>query len=370
MTDKELLTAAKRLLAIPSIADRPQELRKALNFVKRYIQAVPDVTIEQFEREGKPSLLAYIGGQRPAQFTVILNGHVDVVAARPGQFKPYEQHGKLYGRGALDMKVTALVLTGIFCRLAPQVPYPLGLQLVTDEEVGGTNGTRYQIEQGVDAQFVIAGEFSKPGTVCNQSRGICWLEVDLSGTASHSAYLWNGDNAILQAQRFIAKLLERYPVPKADVWATTVNVASVSTGNDTFNRVPDNAKILLDIRFIADDPVFASEKSLRAFMQILNPDATVTIRQFEPSHYADPDDPSLRQLSDAMQQVTGKPATLIRKHGAADVRHYTARGTTAVVYGLAGEGLHSDTEYVDVASIATYRAVLEHFLQQLPAARS
>ncbi len=365
MDSQALIATAKKLLAIPSTADKPQELHKALELVADIVRAVPGVTIERFERNSKPSFLAYTGKRRPKKFSVLLNGHVDVVAARSEQFEPRERNGKLYGRGALDMKVATLVLTDVFCRAAPVVSYPLALQIVSDEETGGANGTAYQIEQGVAANFVIAGEFSRPNTICNESRGICWLEVTFAGTAAHSAYLWNGHNALLDAQDFVAKLLKHYPVPTDEIWATTVNVASVGSSNATMNRVPDDAKLLLDIRYVADDPVFASKASVLAFAHSLDPKAAVTIRQFEASHYADPNNLALQQLAATLHEVTGQPASFIRKHGAADVRFYSAQGNTAVVYGLAGEGLHGDEEYVELASIPVYQTVLKRFLEQL-----
>ena len=56
---------------------------------------------------------------------------------------------RLYARGAQDMKVSALVQAQVFRELAARLPYPLALQLVADEEVGGRDGTLHQLEQGV-----------------------------------------------------------------------------------------------------------------------------------------------------------------------------------------------------------------------------
>ena len=83
-----------------------------------------------------------------------------MVPASPAQFRPRREGGRLYARGAQDMKVSALVQAQVFRELAGTVPYPLGLQLVTDEEVGGRNGTLHQINQGVGGEFVVIGEHS------------------------------------------------------------------------------------------------------------------------------------------------------------------------------------------------------------------
>lgn len=367
MNEQELIAATKQLIRIQSTADNPQELAKAIALVRGIVGLAPGVTIEEFEDNGKLSFLAYIGKRRPDEFKVLLNGHVDVVAARPEQFRPHIDGDRFYGRGTLDMKTTALVLADIFCRTAPYVAYPLGLQIVSDEEVGGANGTLYQIKQGVRAGFVVAGEFTPPATICNESRGICWLQVDFEGVAAHGAYLWNGHNALLDAQKFVSKLLEYYPIPRNEGWETTVNVASLSTTNSTINRVPDNATLLLDIRYVPGDAIFTSEKSMLAFMSKISsrtqPQAKFTVLEFEPSHFADQKNSLAKKLSDSLRNVTGKPTNFIRKQGAADVRYYAAQGSAAVVFGLSGKGLHGDNEFVEISSIKPYQRALESFLR-------
>src|ERR1700690_3456378 len=139
------LATARELLAIPSTSDRPGELARALDLVLGFVG--PGFTVERFESGGKPSALVYRGGQRP-HFRVMLNAHLDVVPAPPEDFRPREEGSRLYARGAQDMKVSALVQARVFAELAGRLPYPLGLQLVTDEETGGDDGTRGHIWEG------------------------------------------------------------------------------------------------------------------------------------------------------------------------------------------------------------------------------
>jgi succinyl-diaminopimelate desuccinylase len=88
---------------------------------------------------------------------VLFNGHLDVVPGSEEQFRPRRAGPFLYARGAHDMKAAALVLAEVFRDTAHRLPFPLGLQLVTDEEVGGYDGTAHQ---AVDADFVLIGEQS------------------------------------------------------------------------------------------------------------------------------------------------------------------------------------------------------------------
>jgi succinyl-diaminopimelate desuccinylase len=157
MDVEAFLTAACELLAVESTGDRPAELHRALGLVLDFVG--PGFSVEWFESGGKPSALVYRGITRP-RFSLILNAHLDVVPAATRQFQPYRDGDRLYARGAQDMKVSALVQALVFRELAGSLPYPLGLQLVTDEESGGRDGTLLQLEQGVTGQFAVIGEAS------------------------------------------------------------------------------------------------------------------------------------------------------------------------------------------------------------------
>ncbi len=243
------LATAAGLLAVPSTADRPAELSRALEMVIRL--AGPGVTVERFTSGGKPSALLYRGQGRP-HFRIILNAHLDVVPGGPEQFRPRRESGRLYARGAQDMKVSALVMTQVFRELAGGLPYPLGLQLVTDEEVGGRDGTLHQLEEGVTADFVLIGEASGLRLVAD-SKGRINARLRAHGRAAHGAYPWLGDNALVKLHRSLSNMLAAYPVPAGEVWQTTVNLARIETANQAFNQIPDQAEAWLDIRFPADD---------------------------------------------------------------------------------------------------------------------
>jgi succinyl-diaminopimelate desuccinylase len=232
------LTTAAELLAVQSTADQPRQLRRAVDFVVDFVG--PGFVVERFESKGKPSVLLYAeryrGVTRP-DFRVILNGHLDVVPADPAQFRPRRDGDRLYARGAQDMKITALLQALVFRELAPNLSYPVALQLVSDEEVGGRDGTLFQLQQGVTGAFAIIGEHSGLDIVAD-SKGLLHVRLTATGRGSHGAYPWLGDNAILKLVTSIARLMDRYPVPARDAWRTTVNVARLETPNRAFNQVP------------------------------------------------------------------------------------------------------------------------------------
>jgi succinyl-diaminopimelate desuccinylase len=363
---KSFLPCARRLLAIPSITDRPSDLHRALEFVLDFVG--PGFTVERFESRGKPSALAYLGTSRP-RFRVIFNAHLDVVPAQPEQFLPRLEGTRLYGRGTHDMKVSALVQAMVFRELAGTVTYPIALQLVTDEEVGGRNGTLHQLEQGVDSEFVIIGEQSRLRVV-TESRGVLTAYFHAEGRSGHSAYQWLGDNAILKLMSSIDKLLASYPVATEEVWRTTVNLARIETTNSTFNQIPADATAWLDIRFPTEDTDL-NGRTVEEITEYLTtfcvPGVTVTVANVGPPNRVDHQRREVRLLQQAARNQ-GYRADILRKHGASDSRFFRQRGIDAVIFGIGGDGQHGPHEYVDITTIQPYYRALTAFLTDLDSA--
>ncbi len=369
-TTDQIIETTKQLIAIPSSADNPAALQAAIDLIEAQVAKNPELTIEHFNRGDKPSFLAYYGPTRPKKFDILLNAHVDVVPGTPKLFKPTIRNGKLYGRGALDMKGTAAVLTSVFCELADKVPYALGLQIVTDEEIGGHGGAQYQIEQGVRANFVIMGEYANNRhAIYNAARGICWAEIRIKGKSAHGGHLWHGTNAVVKAGDFAGAVLKHYPTPDKETWTTTASVANLYTPNDAYNKVPDSAILKIDFRFTQEDPVFQSRDNLEAFIKSLDPEAElINLATFEPAINVEELNPYVQGLSAAMLQVTGHKPQFLGRPAASDGRHFAAVGNDIIEFGLYGSGSHSDDECVELASFDEYRSILLAYLQNpLPA---
>jgi succinyl-diaminopimelate desuccinylase len=358
---ESFLTAASELLAVPSTADRPAGLHRALGLVLDFVG--PGFTVERFESGGKPSALVYSGARRQ-DFRIILNAHLDVVPASPGQFRPRREGGRLYARGAQDMKVSALAEAQVFRELAGGLPYPAALQLVTDEEVGGRDGTRYQLEQGVTAGFVVIGEQSGLRIVTD-SKGMVTADLRAAGRGAHGAYPWLGDNALLKLQRSVANVLAAYPVATEEAWRTTVNVARIETPNRARNQIPDLAEAWLDIRYPPEDTDLNGRTAAEITEYLAGfcePGVTPVVRQADPPHHADAGRPEVRALQQAVRDQGYRP-DFLRKHGAADGRFYYQRGIDAIIFGIGGGGQHGPDEYADIATIEPYCRALTAFLR-------
>jgi succinyl-diaminopimelate desuccinylase len=362
---ESFLNSASELLAIPSTAQRPDDLHRALDYVLAYAAARSGggLTVERFTSGGRPSALVYEGETRP-EFGVILNGHLDVVPAPDEQFCPRRDGGRLYARGAQDMKVSALAMAAVFRDLAGGLPYPLGLQLVTDEETGGYDGTSHQLDQGVTAAFAILGE-SSGLDITIESKGIANVVLAADGRNAHGAYPWLGENALLRLHGTIDRLLGKYPVPDAEAWRTTVNLARITTPNVAFNQVPAAAEAWLDIRFPAGDPDLdgKDEAEFTAYLTgFCEPGVTAAIRRLDSPAHTDTGRPEVAELRDAARRQ-GYEGGFLRKHGTGDARFYRARGMNAVSFGIGGQGQHGPAEYADISTIVPYYNALSDFLK-------
>jgi succinyl-diaminopimelate desuccinylase len=319
----------------------------------------PGFAVERFAAAGKPSALLWSGdGATRPPLRVILNAHLDVVPAGPDQFRPRRDGDRLYARGAHDMKVAALVQALVFRELAGRLPVAIGLQLVTDEEVGGRHGTLHQIERGVTADFVVIGEQSGLEVVC-ESKGLVAVRLVATGRGGHSAYPWLADNALARLVRTVNRILDRYPTPAAEEWRTTVNLARIHTPNRAFNQVPDAAEAQLDFRYPPGDG-----SPVEYLTGLAEPGIEVIVDHADPPHHADPERPEVRLLRTAAR-AQGYRGGLLRKHGAADGRFYSARGVDAVIFGIEGAGQHGPEEYVHLPSVPAYHAALTGFLSAL-----
>ena len=262
------------------------------------------------------------------------------------------------------MKISGLAEALAFRELAGTVGYPPALQLVTDEEVGGRDGTRYQIERGVRGEFVLIGETSGLRIV-TESKGMLGVTVRASGRGAHSAYPWLGDNALVKLQRSVHNVLARYPVATEEAWRTTVNLARVHTANQARNQIPAEAEAWLDIRFPPEDTDLAGKSTgqIAAYLQgFCEPGVTAVVDHVDAPQNADGGRPEITRLAGAAL-AQGYQPEFLRKHGTGDGRFYGEAGVTAVAFGVGGHGQHGAEEYADIATIGPYYQALTQFLR-------
>jgi len=272
-----------------------------IEFVRDYLQGlgVSCELIYNAERS-KANLLASIG---PAVAGgVVLSGHTDVVPV-DGQawtvepFALSERDGKLYGRGAADMKgYLASVLAAVPVFLASPLRRPVHLAFSYDEEVGclGVRSLLEVLPQRIkQAALCLIGEPTELKPVLGH-KGKLAMRCHVKGASCHSAYAPYGVNAIEQAARLIGRLAEigqRLAAPehhdeRFDPAYSTVQVGVIQ-GGTALNIVPADCRFDFEVRalpafepetVLAELQSFA-EQTLLPAMQAVKADTAI---RFEP----------------------------------------------------------------------------------------
>jgi succinyl-diaminopimelate desuccinylase len=353
----DIVSLTQRLVSIQSIPGNSKALAEILELVLSHLGSF---TVERFEHSGVSSALVYAAPTRPEKFRVILNAHLDIIPGKEGQYTPRIEGGRLYGAGAMDMKASVACMSAVFSELARQSAYPLGLQLTTDEEIGGFNGTKHQIEEGVRADFVIAGEPTNFDIV-NQTKGIVWARVFARGRSAHGAYPWRGDNAVWKMKQFLDAVQQEYPPLTQEAWATSVSIGSIATSNTALNKIPDDCVLGLDIRSIPQE----AEGALERVRALLPAGVSLEVLAHEPALFTDAEHADVQLLRKTSAEILNKEVPLRGAHGSSDARHFAPVGGAAVEFGPIGDGIGSDDEWVDLDSLSQYTEILRTFLRQV-----
>lgn len=354
---KKILSLIKKFIEVPSTEDNTPALKKNLALAGAHINAP---SIQKFEHNGISSIFAANRKGFDEKFRLVLNAHIDVIPGRKDQYQAVEENGKLFGRGAADMKSAAAVMIFVFNKLVKRVSFPLGLQITTDEETGGHNGTQFQLQKGLKTDFAISGELTNLA-INLQAKGIIQVKITSKGITAHSAYPWNGENALWKLIHILHTLEQQFPIPHKEAWSTTINAAKIETSNTTINKLPNEASVTLDIRFTPQEHTKIKE----ALGMIKKQGFDIDILQNESAQFSDKGNPSVQLLQKSIEKVTRKNAEFIQKHGASDIRHFNVLSFPGVVFGPKGEGLHGDNEWVDIESLKDYYNILEHFILSL-----
>jgi succinyl-diaminopimelate desuccinylase len=351
----ELTTLTCDLVAIPSMAERPDQLQAVIDYAERYTRALPGVQIHRGEQAGKPHLIVTLRDTHAPG--VMLNAHLDVVPGRPEQFQPEVRDGRIYGRGSQDMKSSGAVLLRLIKDLAAlDAPPDAGFMFVSDEEIGGMNGTGHLLEQGWRCGFFLAAEPTDL-EICYEQKGAMWVELRLRGQPAHGSRPWDGQNAFAALREGLVAMERRFPTPDEAAWRTTV-VPTIVQGGEAGNRLPESIVVTLDIRRVHED----QPEEIVAALRDCYPGCEVQLLRHGPPLLTDPQDAGVQRLAACATDVAGRPARFYREHFASDARFYSDIGIPAVCFGPVGAGLHSDEEWVEIASLGQLYAALRRFV--------
>jgi acetylornithine deacetylase/succinyl-diaminopimelate desuccinylase family protein len=246
--------------------------RGVAKYIDRYLEDIGiEARVIEFEK-GRFDVLAKIGNGEG----LMLNGHMDTVPIgdlRLWRHSPEGEikNGRLYGRGATDMKGgIAAILAALHDVNLKNPKRALLLTFVADEEVHFI-GSRWLLSKRKDLfRDVKYGIIAEPTDMRMQvaQRGILSFYVETIGKGAHGSTPWKGRNAIIDAVRAISALEKFSAGRKAKhgmLGKGTINIGKISGGTAT-NVVPDNCRIGVDMRLVPGESPRGMLREVRAVL--------------------------------------------------------------------------------------------------------
>ena len=386
----ELIERCRRLLQIQSI-DRESNPPGDTTEVYRFAHADLDAPgVERWDvtvREGLPNLIATVAGAGPGPH-VMLNGHFDTYPAGDRHTWTHDPFGgevadgRIYGRGAIDMKGGDAALMTAFLIMAERRRDWRGritLTLVSDEETGAKYGSEYLAANcpEVRGDMVLSAEPSGIGLVRFGEKGASRLTFRARGIPGHSPVPSMGRNANHLLMDFLTDLRTLAgPYRDTPPWLrelagkigpdfdamfgagaaryileTTVNVG-VLRGGEKDSLIPYHAEALVDIRMPFGFTHSAVMDEVQARLA-KHPHIECEVRHWRDPNFTDPQHPLVRTMVESVAAVRGAAVELSCSLGGTDCRFWRRRGTPCVVYGPTPHNIAQPDEYVEIADLVT-----------------
>ncbi len=324
--------------------------------------------VERLERHpGRPSIVAVSRGTGGGR-SLMLNGHIDTVglAGYDGDpLEPVMRDGRLYGRGAYDMKcgVAAMMAAAAASRAASRRG-DLILALVADEEAASL-GTAEVLEAYAADEALVCEPTELEVVVAH--KGFAWFDVEVVGRAAHGSRPDLGVDAIVMAGRFLVelgRLQERLAAgPRHPVLGTGSVHAGVIAGGAEPSTYPERCRITVERRTVPGEDADVVEAELRGILT----DLTRTVPGFawelerglcRDPWQADRQSTIYRSVVARATTALGRPPLERGEPFWTDAQLLGRAGVPALLFGAAGGGAHAATEWADAASVRTLTDVL------------
>jgi acetylornithine deacetylase len=328
------------------------------------VDALEQLGLEVFRHEPAPGRISVVGrlrGSRPGK-SLMLNAHADTVDVA-GMDEPFSgdiRDGRLYGRGAFDMKGGLAAMMAAVKALA-DAGRPHGGELllaaVADEEYASLGTEDLVSRYHPDGAIV-----TEPTTldICLAHKGFAWFDVTTRGRAAHGSRFDLGVDANMRMGRVLAELdlLEkelRARTPHPLVGPPSLHAATICGGSG-LSTYAASCRLQIERRTI---PGECAESVIEEIGSILHRQMArdpgfeaelnvVLVR--EPFEVA-PDAPIVRALTEASTAVLGRTPAYVGQTPWMDAALLAAAGTETVVMGATGAGAHAKEEWVELASV-------------------
>lgn len=301
--------------------------------------------------------------------SLLLNAHLDTVgvAGMADPFGAKVQDGRLYGRGAQDMKGSLAAMLGATKALVDSGEPLAGDLLVTavaDEEFVSI-GMEHLVKT-VSADAAIITEPTDL-TLCRAHRGFIWYEVETIGRAAHGSRYHEGIDANMRMGRFLARLdqlekelRQRPPHPLAG--PPSLHAALLKGGTE-ISMYAAQSHLTLERRTIPGETQEQATAELQSLIDQLASEDPTFQATVKPTFRREPLEisasaPIVQAVEQAMSHQLGRKPTHTGQTFWTDAALLAEAGIDSVLLGPIGQGLHSAEEWVDLQSVYDLAAIL------------
>ena len=328
-------------------------------------------------REGRVNLVCHL--RQKDKPRLIFYGHIDVVPAEGWDaFKPRVENGKVYGRGAADMKGSIVALLSAMESLkGKHLNFDISVMVTTDEESSQASQLQYlrQYLEPVSGAYFFNLD-SSFGYVSIAGLGALQVDIKVTGKSVHSGLSHLGENAIEKASPLIQALLDlkhkveqrkskvaTHPNTKLDRMEARLNI-NVIKGGIKVNVVPDECLISLDRRLIPEENLEDARKELLDTLDSV-PGVTWQLERVFGIPTVPPcSEPIVDQLAAIIGDTIGE-ANKFGEMGSGDLSHIVATwGCKAFGLGVIRPecNIHGKDEFVYMQDIEDVAKIVARFL--------
>jgi succinyl-diaminopimelate desuccinylase len=331
-------------------------------------------------KEGRVNLICH--RRERGKPRLIFYGHIDVVPAEGWDaFHPRVGNGKIYGRGAADMKGAIIgLLLGLEKLKEKPLKYDTSVMVTTDEEISQASQIRYltQFLQPVTGAYVFSLD-SSFGYVGIANLGVIHMDIKVKGKSVHSGMSHLGENAVEKANLLVAALLELkskvvqrksaiavHPGTGLATMESRLNINKIEGGLKV-NIVPDQCLISLDRRLIPEENLDEAEKELMDTLFSVKGVNWEAERIYRIPTVPPCNDPIVDELSQIIKEATGQSGKF-GEMGSGDLPHIVTSEWGAKEFGLgvirAECNIHGKDEFVYQRDIEDLAEIISRFLER------
>lgn len=358
---------AMKLMEFETVS--PVEDQEVFDFLADYLRD-NGVEPEIHTIGGVKNLTAEIGDGKTE---ICFNGHLDVVAADgewtvTDPFEPRKVDGRIYGRGAADMKSGVAAMVNAFLDLREGFEGGLTLMLVGDEEIGGDRGTEPLVkafmEDGHDFDYAVVGEPTDLNVQVG-TRGAAWFNLHLYGEEKHASRAHKADNVMEVLPDVLGALngIELTYEDDTELVPPGIEVTSVRT-DDTYNSLPGEVEIRIDARYVPGQSMRGLENAINDAIEHLDVEYVIELEQDHGGAYLLQDESFRRTALERISDLAQKPEE-ITGGGGSDGRFFSRHGTPFIELGVNQEPVHGVDENCSVENVRKLRNIYADIARDL-----